>query len=79
MAQNFDSAVYQDMSASILSKQPRTAPDKVDKMNSAWNTFFLHLESRLGMLRNWRYSWWAHFARLAEYFLPRRYSLACGR
>jgi hypothetical protein len=66
-------AAYEDMSASTLSKQPLTAPDKLDKRNDAWSTFFLHCEARLGMLRNWRYSWWAHWARLAEFFLPRRY------
>jgi hypothetical protein len=66
-------AAYEDMGASTLSKQPLTAPDKLDKMDSSWSTFFLHCEQRLGMLRNWRYSWWAHWARLAEFFLPRRY------
>ena len=64
---------YQEMSPSLLSEQPLTAPEKVDKMGSAWSTFFNYCESRLGMLRNWRYSWWAHWARLAEYFEPRRY------
>src|ERR1019366_263389 len=67
-------AAYQEMSASMLSKQPLTAPDKLDKMGSAWRTFFLYCESRLGMLRNWRYSWWSHWSRLAEYFNPRRYT-----
>lgn len=66
-------AAYEEMSASMLSKQPLTAPDKLDNIKSAWSVFFIHLESRLGMLRNWRYSWWAHWARLAEFFLPRRY------
>jgi hypothetical protein len=66
-------AAYEEMSASMLSKQPLTAPDKIDKTENAWSTFFLYCEARLGMLRNWRYSWWAHWARLAEYFLPRRY------
>lgn len=27
----------------------------------------------MGALRNWRYSWWAHWARLAEFILPYRY------
>jgi len=69
----YATAPYEEMSASMLSKQPLTAPDKLDKMDSAWSTFFLHCEARLGMLRNWRYSWWAHWARLAEYFDPKRY------
>jgi hypothetical protein len=73
MANSVATAAYEDMSASMLSKQPLTAPDKIDKTDSAWGTFFLHCEARLGMLRNWRYSWWAHWARLAEFFLPRRY------
>jgi Bacteriophage head to tail connecting protein len=69
----YATAAYEFMSASMLSRQPLTTPDKIDKMGSAWSTFFLHLEARLGMLRNWRYSWWAHWARLAEYFKPERY------
>jgi hypothetical protein len=73
MAEANGTAAYDEMSASMLSKQPLTAPDKIDKMDSAWSTFFTYCEQRLGMLRNWRYSWWAHWARLAEYFLPRRY------
>ena len=69
----YDSAHYEGMSADLLTEQPLTAPDKVDKMGSAWSTFFNYVEARLGGLRMWRYSWWSHWARLAEFFQPRRY------
>jgi hypothetical protein len=32
-----------------------------------------HLDGRLAGMRSDRYSWWAHWASLAEVFLPRRY------
>ncbi len=69
----YATAHYEEMSSSLLSKQPLTAPDKLDVMDSAWSTFFLHCEQRLGMLRTWRYSFWAHWARLAEFWDPKRY------
>lgn len=68
-----ESAHYEEMSADLLTQQPLTAPDKVDRMQSAWSTFFNYCEARLGGLRMWRYSWWSHWARLAEFFQPRRY------
>jgi hypothetical protein len=60
-----------EMTPSILSMQPITSPLQDD--SEVWGNYFLHLESRLGGLRNWRYSWWAHWSRLAEFFMPRRY------
>lgn len=38
-----------------------------------WPTTYAHLQARLGALRSWRWSWWAHWARLAEFILPYRY------
>jgi hypothetical protein len=64
-------AAYMEMTPSILSAQPLTTPLQDD--SEIWGNYFLHLEGRLGGLRNWRYSWWAHWSRLAEFFNPRRY------
>jgi hypothetical protein len=61
------------MGPSLLSQQPATAPDKLQPDAEWWITIFAYLEARLGRLRTWRYTWWAYWARLAEYFLPRRY------
>ncbi len=57
----------------LLSRLPATASDKPQKDLSGWGRMFVHLESRMGMLRNWRYSWWAYWAILAQFFNPRRY------
>ena len=65
-------AAYEFMGPTMLSRQPLKAKDKPD--SDVWTTFYSHLESRMGMLRAWRFSWWAHWARLAEFFLPRRYT-----
>lgn len=72
-AAEFASATYESMSPSLLSRQPVTDPKIMEKENEDWTTLYNHLESRLGMLRSWRWSWWAHWGRLAEFFLPRRW------
>lgn len=64
---------YENASASVLSRQPPTLPQKIAKYNPDWTQIFSHLESRLGMMRSWRYSWWTYWATLAEFILPRRY------
>jgi hypothetical protein len=69
----FESAPYELMSTALLAQQPATAKPKAYRPNEDWNAIFSHLEARLAALRNWRYSWWAYWARLAEFFLPRRY------
>ena len=65
---------YVEMGPTILAQQPVTWTTKIDPApNFNWTTIFTHLEARLGSLRTWRYSWWAQWARLAEFFNPRRY------
>jgi hypothetical protein len=69
-----DHAPYEEMSPSLLSQQPVTPLASFQQRDSiAWSTTFSHLEARLGFMRAWRYSWWAHWSLLARYFLPRRY------
>lgn len=68
-------APYADMGPSLLAQQPVTPIDKMDgPSNFKWDVVFQHLESRLGSLRMWRYSWWSTWSRLAEFFNPRRYT-----
>jgi hypothetical protein len=38
-----------------------------------WPPVYQHLEARLNALRSWRYSWWQHWAILAQYILPYRW------
>ena len=73
-ATGFEDANYTDMGPDLLSQQPVTEPKPQKQQTAEWNLIFGQLESRLNALRNWRYSWWAHWSRLAEFFLPRRYA-----
>ncbi len=62
------------MGPTMLAQQP-VGQAKTDKEGaSEWGIVFEQLESRLATLRSWRYSWWSHWSRLAEFFLPRRYT-----
>lgn len=66
---------YENMSPTMLAAQPALPVEtrKRFKPDWDWDQIFNHLESRLGFLRNWRYSWWVHWALLAQFFSPRRY------
>lgn len=66
-------APYEEMGASFLAAQPLTVPSRKYADEDEWGAAFTHLESRLTGLRNWRWSWWAYWAVLAEFFLARRY------
>ena len=72
-ASQFATAAYENMGVDLLSQQPATSPEKFQPDAEWWITVFTYLEKRLGVLRTWRYTWWAYWSRLAEYFLPRRY------
>ena len=70
----FSEAAYEDAGPTILAMQPVTLPAYKDqKADPQWGALYAHLQSRMAMLRTWRYTWWAHWARLAEYILPYRY------
>ncbi len=68
-----DTASYQDMGPSLLASQPPSISSQ-PKPEAEWGTIYQHLESRMGFLRAWRWSWWVHWSQLAEFFLPRRWS-----
>lgn len=66
-----DLAYYETSSPSLLAKQP-AFPVPVKPVRE-WLQFRNYLEQRMTSMRNWRISWWEHWALLAEYILPRRY------
>src|SRR6185437_6883697 len=55
-----------------LAKQSWYANDNATAQ-ARWEDLRLQLEARLYGLRNWRLSWWEHWAALAAAILPRRY------
>ena len=67
-------AFYERSGASLLSQMPAESPAEVPaRIDPVWSDYYTHLEARLGILRTWRWSWWSHWALLAQYLLPRRY------
>ena len=67
------SAPYAEMGPSLLSRQPIAYKPLNERDDFQWGTIFDALESRLGSLRTWRYSWWSYWSSLAQFFMPRRY------
>jgi Bacteriophage head to tail connecting protein len=65
-------APYEDASARILSLQPPIAGPEPQRRDD-WPDLYQHLEGGLTSKRSWRYSWWQHWAILAQYLLPYRY------
>jgi hypothetical protein len=69
-------AHYELASPSLLAQTPALTKKlgfDLAIQTQAWEDLRLQLEQRLYGLRNWRLSWWMHWARLAEAILPRRY------
>jgi hypothetical protein len=68
-----DYAPYEFADASTLAQQPPTVVEDDFEIDKDWDEIFSHLESRINSMKMWRYSWWAYWSTLAQYFLPRRY------
>lgn len=68
----YTDAYYETSSPTLLADQP-PLPDHEKPETADWGKLRIKLETRLVQLRNWRNSWWEHWAMLAEYILPRRY------
>jgi hypothetical protein len=66
-------AHYELANDALLARAPALAKQKWYEESAGWEELRLQLEHRLYGLRNWRLSWWEHWARLAEAILPRRY------
>ena len=70
---DFETAHYEEMGSSLLAQTPAAAKKNWLAEDNDWQDLRLELEQRLYSLRNWRLSWWAHWAKLAENIIPRRY------
>lgn len=66
-------AHYEFANDSLLALAPALPKQKWYQESQGWEECRLQLEQRLYGLRNWRLSWWEHWAKLAEAILPRRY------
>ena len=66
-------AHFELANASLLADAPAFAKQNWYEQSQNWEDERLQLEQRLYGLRNWRLSWWEHWAKLAEAILPRRY------
>ncbi len=66
-------AHYEESSPTLLAKQPPSLPHVWEEPDLDWDQEYSLFESRLGMLRTWRYSYWMHWSEIAQYLLPQRY------
>jgi head-to-tail connecting protein len=66
-------AHYEWQGPETLSSTPSLIRIETARPDREWQDLRLMLEQRLYALRNWRLSWWQHWAVLAEAILPRRY------
>lgn len=72
MNQSAASAAYEEQSPTLLAQQPISLSAPQESVPN-WDVIYAYLENRLSQLRNWRWSWWAAWATLAEFILPERY------
>jgi hypothetical protein len=68
-----DPASYTNMGPTLLSKQPVELRKDELSQDPDWSEVYRHAEQSINSLLQWRWSFWTHWARLAEYFEPRRY------
>lgn len=72
-------ARYERADVSLLASTPAMLSLNEDRLGKgatsqqSWEDFRNYLEQRLAGLRDWRLSWWWHWADLAQNILPRRY------
>lgn len=67
-------AHYEIANDALLAKAPPALRnDRWNQTSRGWEDTRQQLEARLYALRNWRLSWWGHWAKLADAILPRRY------
>jgi hypothetical protein len=68
-----DPAFYGFNGPSLLAQVPATIPWRGWGLDADWEDFRNYSEQRLLGFRNWRTSWWAHWAELASNIWPERY------
>lgn len=65
--------VYMDsMGPTMLSRMLAEPNRRIWKEEPDWESIYQHCTASIDSMRQWRYSWWAHDNRLAEYWQPRR-------
>lgn len=68
-----ETVAYEMMGPGFLAAQDITPEkDLPFKKDDNWADLFAHLEANLYSMKTWRWSWWSHWTRLAEFFRPRR-------
>ena len=68
-------AFYEHAGVQSLIEQSPVAPPDPDEPRAkkqSWIEFKGHLETRLTMMRSWRFSWIQHYSLIAQYIQPRR-------
>lgn len=70
--QSYASAPYEVAGPGILALQ-NVNDNEPPPIWADWPQVYAHAEGRLNTLRSWRYSWWQHWAILAQYILPYRW------
>ncbi len=67
-------AAYESAGPAQLVMQPSTVSGNPLKPNEvqSWRILYQHMQSRLNMMRAWRFSWMEHYQLLETYLLPRR-------
>lgn len=68
-----DPAHYMMMGPTLLSRVPVQLRKEELPHDPDWTDVYRHAEQSINSLMQWRWSWWVHWSRLAEYFEPRRY------
>jgi hypothetical protein len=66
-------ASYSQMGPTMLSRTPVEPRRQITEPDPEWDDVYRHLEQQMNSDRQWRWSFWTHWSRLAEYFNPRRY------
>jgi hypothetical protein len=64
---------YERASAGLLAQTPAILPRRAWASNDNWEQMRNYLEQSMLGDRNWRTSWWAHWAELAANIYPERY------
>ena len=68
-----DRVPMEDMGPTMLSQMMMRSRERPTRPDEDWRTLFTHCETSVTSAYFWRYSWWTHWQRLAEYWKPRRY------
>ena len=69
----YTNAAYEEMGPASLAFEPAALAGDGPTRDPDWPDLYQYVESRMKALRLWRLSWWAHWASLADYILPKRY------